>query len=125
METTSNEFERDFQPDAPSLKNGASDTARRARSAVGQEVTNLIADVEDLIARLSNSLDPEIARARTKIERAIKSTKHAVSDGATHIRKQARDALDVSDQYVRTSPWQAIGIAAVAGLVVGFLTFRR
>ncbi len=125
METTSNEFDRDVHADAPGLKNGAADSARRARSALGQEVTNLIADLEDLIARIGNSVDPEIARARAKIERTIESTKHAVANGATHVKTRARDALDVSDRYVRTSPWQAIGVAAVAGLVIGFLTFRR
>lgn len=125
MDTTANDFSRNVPPDTVSLKNGATDTARRARSIVGQEVNNLIADVQDLIGRLSSSADPEIARVRAKIERAIDSTKKAVSDGASQVQKQAQDALGASDRYVRTSPWQAVGIASVIGLVVGLLASRR
>ena len=58
MDTTANDFTRSIPPDTASLKNGATDTARRARSMVGQEVSNLIADVQDLIGRLSSSRRP-------------------------------------------------------------------
>lgn len=125
MDTTANDFTRNIPPDTTSLKNGATDTARRARSVVGQEVNNLIADVQDLIGRLSSSADPEIARIRAKIERTIDTTKKAVADGASQVQKQAQDAMNAGDRYVRSSPWQAVGIASVVGLLVGFLAARR
>jgi ElaB/YqjD/DUF883 family membrane-anchored ribosome-binding protein len=125
MDTTANDFTRNAQSDIASLKNGATDTARRARSVVGQEVNNLIADVQDLIARVANSADPEIARVRAKIEHAIDSTKKAVADGAGQVQKQAQDALHAGDRYVRSSPWQAVGIASIVGVVVGMLVARR
>jgi ElaB/YqjD/DUF883 family membrane-anchored ribosome-binding protein len=125
MEATSNDFARNTHADAINLRNSATDTARKARSLVGQEVSNLIADVEELIGRISNSVDPEITRVRAKIERAIDSTKKAVTDGATQVHRQAQDAVTAGDRYVRTSPWQAVGIAAGVGLLVGFLASRR
>jgi ElaB/YqjD/DUF883 family membrane-anchored ribosome-binding protein len=125
MDTTANDFTRNIQSDAANLRNGATDTARRARSVVGQEVNNLIADVQDLMARLASSADPEIARVRAKIERAIDTTKKAVADGAGQVQKQAKDAMQAGDSYVRSSPWQAVGIATVVGVVVGLLVARR
>jgi ElaB/YqjD/DUF883 family membrane-anchored ribosome-binding protein len=125
METTSDDFADGLHADAVGIKNGAANSARKARSLIGQEVTNLIADVEELLARLSNSADPSIARVRTKIERAIESTKQAVADGASQVQRQASDALKRGDRYVHNSPWQAIGIVALAGLAVGYLTSRR
>jgi ElaB/YqjD/DUF883 family membrane-anchored ribosome-binding protein len=41
------------------------------------------------------------------------------------VRAQARRVASSADGYVRESPWQALGIAALAGLAVGFLVARR
>jgi ElaB/YqjD/DUF883 family membrane-anchored ribosome-binding protein len=36
-----------------------------------------------------------------------------------------KSAATATDSYVHESPWQAIGIAAVAGAAVGYLLARR
>jgi Mg/Co/Ni transporter MgtE len=36
-----------------------------------------------------------------------------------------RDAARATDAYIHKNPWQAIGVAAGIGLVVGLLTGRR
>jgi ElaB/YqjD/DUF883 family membrane-anchored ribosome-binding protein len=33
--------------------------------------------------------------------------------------------MATSDRYVHEQPWQSVGIAAVGGLLVGFLIARR
>jgi ElaB/YqjD/DUF883 family membrane-anchored ribosome-binding protein len=38
---------------------------------------------------------------------------------------RAKDAGRAADEYVREHPWGAVGIAAVAGLLVGVLLSRR
>ena len=38
---------------------------------------------------------------------------------------QAHDYMDRTETYVRNEPWKAIGIAALAGAVVGVLLARR
>jgi len=125
METTANDLGRTVRSDGKTIKNAASDVARRAKSAGNQEVNNLIADVEDLVSRVSEAADPEIARLRAKVESALATTKKAIADGADQVQRQAKDALDAGDRYVRDQPWQAIGIAAIAGLAIGFLVSRR
>jgi ElaB/YqjD/DUF883 family membrane-anchored ribosome-binding protein len=62
---------------------------------------------------------------RVKVEAAIATAKKAIGEGADHVQRQARDAMKASDRYVHEQPWQAIGIAALAGLAVGFLVSRR
>ena len=39
--------------------------------------------------------------------------------------RQAKEAFDASDRYVRNQPWEAIGIAALAGVAVWFLLSSR
>ena len=38
---------------------------------------------------------------------------------------QAKEAAKAADEYVREHPWGAVGIAAVAGLLVGVMIARR
>lgn len=125
METTANDLGRNLRNDAKTARGAATDAVRRTRSAGNQEVRNLIADVEDLISRVSEAADPEIARLRAKVESGLTAAKQAISDGADQVQRQARDAVMAGDRYVHEQPWQAIGVAAIAGLAVGFLVARR
>ena len=38
---------------------------------------------------------------------------------------KAKEAGQATDAYVRENPWQAVGIAAGAGLLIGMLISRR
>ena len=106
-------------------KNDGIDTAHQWRSATGQEVNDLMADVQDLLGRVAHVADPDIARLRKKVEGALANAKTALSDGRDSVRRQAREAVQAGDSYVREQPWQAVGIAAAAGLLIGFLVARR
>lgn len=93
----------------------------QAGAAASSEVQNLIADVEDLIERVGEAADPEVRRLRSKVASAVTSAKRSIASGAEQVQQQARDAFEASDRYVRNQPWEAIGIAALAGIAVGYL----
>lgn len=123
METSANEFIKHADP--RTIKNAAREAAQQAGTMAGEEVQNLIADVEDLIDRVGDAADPEIRRLRSKVAAALATTKKSIAEGVEQVQGQAKQAIDASDQYVRNQPWEAIGIAALAGLAVGFLVARR
>jgi ElaB/YqjD/DUF883 family membrane-anchored ribosome-binding protein len=66
-----------------------------------------------------------MSRVRTKVENALAAAKESLASGTETARRQARKVAGTADDYVRESPWQAIGIAALAGIAVGFLLSRR
>ncbi len=107
------------------LRTDAGNPARPWRSVAGKEVADLMADVQDLLGRVAHVADPEIARARGKVEAAMTAAKCAITDGSNHARRQAKQAIKAGDNYVRGQPWQAVGIAATAGLLAGILVARR
>ena len=111
--------------DSHSLKSNVKESVNKMRAAGSQEVNDLIADVEELVGRVSEAADPEIARLRTKVEQAVSLAKKSLTQGAEHMQRKARAAMDAGDRYVRDQPWQALGIAALAGLVLGFVVARR
>ncbi len=41
------------------------------------------------------------------------------------VAAQTKVAAKATDDYVRANPWQAVGIAAAAGYVLGMLITRR
>ena len=107
------------------LKDDLSDGVSNVKSAASGEIKNLLADVEDLMARIADLKDADVVRVRTKVQHAVDATKQSLADGADAIRQRAQSVAGSADDYVRESPWQAIGIAALVGAVVGILATRR
>jgi ElaB/YqjD/DUF883 family membrane-anchored ribosome-binding protein len=107
------------------LKNDLSEGVSDIKAAASSEIKNLIADVEDLMARIADLKDADVVRVRGKVQRAVDATKQSLADGAETIRQHAQNVASTADDYVRDSPWQAIGIAALVGAVVGILATRR
>jgi ElaB/YqjD/DUF883 family membrane-anchored ribosome-binding protein len=81
--------------------------------------------VEDLIARLADLNDADVATLRSKVLATVESAKESLTDGAEALRRQAQKAVSGADDYVRASPWAAVGLAALVGAVVGILVARR
>jgi ElaB/YqjD/DUF883 family membrane-anchored ribosome-binding protein len=107
------------------LKNDLSEGINDMKSVASSEIKSLIADVEDLMARIADLKDADVVRVRGKVQRAVESTKQSLADGADVLRQHAQNVATTADDYVRESPWQAIGIAALVGAVVGVLAARR
>ena len=89
------------------------------------EMHDLMTDVQALLTQLSHVADPDIARLRAKIADAIDVAGRALTDGGQRAQGRAREAMHAGEGYVRNQPWQAAGIAAAAGLLIGFLIARR
>jgi ElaB/YqjD/DUF883 family membrane-anchored ribosome-binding protein len=121
MQRTRNGGHADY--DTRHLKEAARDAARRA--AGNPEIEKLIADVEELIGRIGTAQDPAVAHVCTRVAEAVANARRALSERASQVQRQARDAMAAGDTYVHEQPWEAVGVAALAGLVVGLLVFRR
>jgi ElaB/YqjD/DUF883 family membrane-anchored ribosome-binding protein len=125
METTYEGTAEQARASGRRLKNDLSDSVNDIKSVASGEIKSLIADVEDLMARIADLKDADVVRVRSKVQRAVDATKQTLADGADTIRQHAQTVANTADDYVRESPWQAIGIAALVGAVVGILATRR
>ena len=107
------------------LKSDFGNGARHVKDAATGEIKNLIADVEDLVARVADVKDPDLIRVRNKVTAALVSARDSVVNGTEAMRQQARQVAGTADDYVRASPWQALGVAALVGAAFGYLAGRR
>jgi ElaB/YqjD/DUF883 family membrane-anchored ribosome-binding protein len=125
METTFDPAAEQIGATGARLKKDASDSMRQIKGVAAGEIRSLIADVEDLIARIADLKDADVVRVRSKVTSALDAAKEGLAGGADTVRRQAQKALDGADDYVRESPWAAVGLAALVGAVVGILVARR
>jgi len=125
METTYDGTTEQARAAGHRVKSDLSEGVSDVKAAATAEIKNLIADVEDLMARIADLKDADVTRVRNKVQRAVDATKQSLADGAEAIRQHAQSAANTADDFVRDSPWQAVGIAALVGAVVGILATRR
>ena len=125
MDTLTNDIASGGRHNGGTEVEAAREASRQARAAVRQEVHKLIAEVENLVRCLKDAADPEVARVRAEVESAVAATKRALAERAGQVRRQAGERLEAGDRYVREQAWQAIGVAAISGLVIGLLLGRR
>ncbi|HWG70779.1 MAG TPA: hypothetical protein VN692_15295 [Steroidobacteraceae bacterium] len=125
METTFGGTTDEARASMRRVKDDLSNSAGDIKSVASAEIKNLIADVEDLMARIADLKDADVTRLRSKVQRAVDATKQSLAESADTLRQHAQRVAGSADDYVRDSPWQAVGVAALIGAVVGILATRR
>jgi len=125
METTFDPYGEELGASGRRLKDDAGDAAGKLKNVATEEIRNLIADVEDLVARLADLNDADVATMRSKVMATVEAAKETLTDSAETLRRQAQRAVRGADDYVRESPWIAVGAAALIGALVGILVARR
>jgi ElaB/YqjD/DUF883 family membrane-anchored ribosome-binding protein len=86
---------------------------------------NELADsVDDLLRRISDVDSPEVKKIRTKVQIALAVAKSAWQDTAHYANQQVANSLRLPGDYVRESPWRALGLATLLGVGLGALLCR-
>jgi ElaB/YqjD/DUF883 family membrane-anchored ribosome-binding protein len=125
MESIVNDNGQGIRADAKMRMTDAGDASLERHGSSSQEARRLMADMQDLLGRVAHLADPEIARIRARVERGLATAKKTYSDGTDRVQRHTKDVMNAGESYVRDQPWQAVGIAAAAGVIVGFLVARR
>jgi ElaB/YqjD/DUF883 family membrane-anchored ribosome-binding protein len=85
----------------------------------------VVADAEELLRATASQAGEKVAAARERIQASLASAKVKLSDAERALLEKTKEAAKATDEYVRENPWQAVGIAAGAGLLLGILISRR
>ncbi len=65
------------------------------------------------------------AAATQGVTESLDQGRQALADMQAVLTERTRECLQSTERYVRQNPWQAMGLAAGAGLVIGLLMGRR
>jgi len=85
----------------------------------------VVADAEALLKATAKHGGEELADVRARAEDSLKVGKARLAEERAALLGRTKDAARATDAYIHENPWQAIGVAAGVGLVVGLLTGRR
>ena len=85
----------------------------------------VVADAEELLRATASQAGEKVSAARERIQASLATAKVKLTEAERVLLEKSKQAAKATDEYVRENPWQAVGIAAAAGLVLGVLISRR
>jgi ElaB/YqjD/DUF883 family membrane-anchored ribosome-binding protein len=109
-------------------RSSAADAARATRhasAATARDFESLIGDIEDLLRSTVDSVGEQAEAARTRVQKSLAQAKELLAEDVESISARGLEAASAADDFVRSRPWQVIGLAALAALGAGFLLARR
>jgi ElaB/YqjD/DUF883 family membrane-anchored ribosome-binding protein len=90
-----------------------------------QDLRNMVNDTEQLLKAAARSGDDGLHDLRLRLESQLRHLRAQLGDLEADAVARAREAARSADQTVRAHPYEAIGLAAAVGLLIGFLVARR
>ena len=85
----------------------------------------VVADAEALLKATANQGGEKLAEVRAKAEESLRVVKARMTEAQEALIVKTKEAAKATDVYVHENPWQAIGVAAGLGLLIGWLMGRR
>lgn len=98
-------------------------SSAEARDQLVTDMKAVISDAEELLKATAGAAGERVSAARARAEERLRAAKSSLEE--LDVVDRAKEAAKATDDYVREHPWGAVGIAAVAGLLVGVLISRR
>jgi ElaB/YqjD/DUF883 family membrane-anchored ribosome-binding protein len=95
------------------------------RERLVDDVSAVLSEAEEMLKRASVETGEKARDLRSQVETQLLRAKLKLQEIEGEAVDRAKAAARATDDYVHDHPWQAIGIAAAAGLVVGLLMNRR
>ena len=89
------------------------------------DLTAVIRDAESLLRATAAQTGDKVEEIRSRAEETVRNAKARLADIEQQALERARAFAGDADEYVRGNPWQAVAIAAGAGLLIGLLMSRR
>jgi ElaB/YqjD/DUF883 family membrane-anchored ribosome-binding protein len=65
-----------------------------------------------------------MSATRARVEESVRAARKRMNEMQDDVLEQTKEVAEEADAYVRRNPWQAVGIAAAAGIIVGLMLRR-
>jgi len=89
------------------------------------EFNTIVSETEQLLHSAKDDSGAEAGPVAAQVSRNLEAARERLAHLEESIAGKTKAAAKATDSFVRQHPWQAIGIAAALGLVVGMLLKQR
>ena len=96
-----------------------------ARDRLASELRTLVGDAEEMLKAASRQGNEQLSAVRERLERSVATARGQLDDLEEAVVERARATARETNEYVHEHPWNAIGVAAGVGVLLGLLLARR
>lgn len=93
-------------------------------NSVVEEMSSVVADAQEMLKRANNESGDRARELRAQVESKLLKAKLRLQEIHGQALDRGRAAARVTDDYVHENAWQALGAAALIGLLIGIAVGR-
>lgn len=85
----------------------------------------VVSDAEEILRATAGVAGERMVDLRERIGERLRDAKLRIADAEAAVVDKTKACARATDDYVNDNPWQAVGIAAGIGLLLGIIIGRR
>ncbi|RJX33189.1 MAG: DUF883 domain-containing protein [Oxalobacter sp.] len=97
----------------------------QSRDKLMADLRVVVRDAEELLTQAGSQAGEGFKAAKAKMEASLKAAKEELEYVESIAINKAKQVAHTTDDYVKTHPWQSVGMAAAIGVILGFLVSRK
>ncbi|APC18337.1 hypothetical protein BLL42_22390 [Pseudomonas frederiksbergensis] len=103
----------------------ASKKTKTAQEILMEDFQTLVSDTERLLEHTATLAGDQADELRNQIHESLLRARETLQLTEDSMRERGTAAVTATEDYVQANPWQAVGIAAGVGFLIGLLATRR
>jgi ElaB/YqjD/DUF883 family membrane-anchored ribosome-binding protein len=100
-------------------------TAQVSTDKLFKDLQAVVRDAEALLKATAGQAGDKVQEVRTRAEETLKQARSSLDSVEDLAVQRAKEMAGQAEDYVRENPWQAVGVAAGIGLLLGLILSRR
>ena len=101
------------------------DMTNNSKQKIVSDMKVVVSDAEEILRATAGVAGEKMVDLREQIADRLHDAKMRLADAEAALVDKTKAAARATDDYVNENPWQAVGIAAGVGLLLGIIIGRR
>ena len=101
------------------------DMSNSSKQKLVSDMKVVVSDAEEILRATAGVAGEKMVDLRERIGERLQEAKLRIADAEAALVDRTKAAARATDDYVNENPWQAVGIAAGVGLLLGLVIGRR
>ena len=101
------------------------DMTNNSKQKLVSDMKIVVSDAEEILRATAGVAGEKMVDLREHIAERLHDAKMRLADAEAALVDKTKAAARATDDYVNDNPWQAVGIAAGVGLLLGIIIGRR